>query len=259
MVPSMLSEVRAVLWKEWREHVGVRRGILSASMSMVAVVLLCGIWVGMREAEFVAGWGPVTAGLIGAMMSLLVTPDTFAGERERGTLLALYATPVSAEAMFVGKQLAAGLAAAALALLFGVAGALTLLARGIGLGPLWGWGVLPSAIVFGGVLALFFSALGCIASLRSQTVTQAQQQLFVMTFAVLVLGSVLSIGPLVLLRRFGPDVAWAHESMLTMARLAGGMSPSAALIAGAACLAAFTTVVTMVGIRTLRADRRAAA
>jgi ABC-2 type transport system permease protein len=190
----MLSDIRCVVWKEWREQLSNRglRGLGGVALNLVVfgIVLplqLGGTWVKSPALILVWAWVPMF--LVSAVIS-----DAFAGERERHTLETLLATRLPDRAIVLGKIAAAISYAGAVTLGCIILSTVTFAARH----------ELPefsatlmvallAVIVAGLGVSILVAALGTMISLRSSTVRHATQAL---TGAVMVL----MLGPVVLLR-----------------------------------------------------------
>lgn len=106
-------------------------------------------------------------------LAATVIPDVFAGERERGTLETLLATPLSDRAVFVGKVLSRLVYAWVGAMVVFIAGVVTLWATGhrINLSV----GFLAPPILAAPLVAFPVADIGAIISFRARSVRSAQQ------------------------------------------------------------------------------------
>jgi len=105
----MLVDIGNIMWKEWREFLSQCRHLKVEYLTTFCGVLLVGIipalengaaWMSSPLVLVFSGWVPIF--LVSAIIA-----DSFAGERERHTLLPLLATPISDLAILLGKILAA--------------------------------------------------------------------------------------------------------------------------------------------------------
>jgi ABC-2 type transport system permease protein len=180
------ADIWTVIWKEWRELLFSRGNLRSILLSLLPSVLIFGIllpaqvgrvWVDSPLSMILWGWLamlPVTA----------IIADAFAGERERHTLETLLASPLSEQAILLGKVAAAVGYAWLLALIM-------LLVALITVNVVDGGGLLlyPIKVAIGGSIlglltATLSASIGVLVSLRAATVKQAAQQLVFASIAV---------------------------------------------------------------------------
>lgn len=188
----MISDLRTVMWKEFREFLA-QRGSSTRSAALMAAfpVVFLGVfmpwrmgprWVSESSSLLMLGWMPL-------FLVIAMVADSFAGERERHTLETLLATRLSDQAILYGKIAAAVSYAWGLVLVSVVLGLITVnLAHGHGQLLMLPGDRLLSLVVFGLLMALLSSSIGVLVSLRSSTVRQAAQTLslgfMVVTFSV---------------------------------------------------------------------------
>jgi ABC-2 type transport system permease protein len=101
----MLADAWTVLRKELLELTSDRRGFFGPLVQGLLVIGLCGIFVPATKHSIWDDPSDVSA-LFFIFPALLAGPvgaDLFAGERERCTLETLLATPLSDDAIFIGK------------------------------------------------------------------------------------------------------------------------------------------------------------
>jgi len=194
----MIDDIRAVLWKEWRELFQQRstRGGLS---NWVIMVLLIGVfmpwqtgteWVNSPIPLLIWSWPP----LLGVIW---IVADSFAGERERHTLETLLASRLPDRAILLGKLILAVFYAWSMewaALILGLV-TVNLTHRESGLLVYHlDWAAAVLGISLGAILLI--STIGCLVSLRSTTVRAAYQKVSLSIFAVAILPNlVLSLLP----------------------------------------------------------------
>jgi ABC-2 type transport system permease protein len=174
----MISDLRTVVWKEWREFreqlLSIRRGGISALVLalVLGVVTPAQMGEGWLESSLLLAYWPFVAS---SMVSSLIA-DSIAGERERHTLETLLASRLSDTAILLGKVIAA--------VTYGVGFAVANLTLGwlsVNLfhyeGTLMWFESRYLAMVLGltFVTALAVSGVGVFISLRAATVKQAQQ------------------------------------------------------------------------------------
>jgi len=192
---------QAMLWKEW---LGIR------SMFLPPNLFLSGIWGPVVLIIAFGVYEPINTGpdwisspimlfssmiLIPFCISGTITPDSFAGERERHTLEPLLATPLSDQVLLYGKLVfpaILGWTASMVALLVGIFAAnnfslsLTLFLSYIDTLLFTGIGSL--------VFSIFITIIGVAVSLHALTVMQAQLKLVTAIFPLILLPAFL-IGP----------------------------------------------------------------
>lgn len=205
----MAADIWTIMQKEWREYFarsGSRgRGLLAAILLMLFGAVLIPLQSG-------AAWltSPVPTFIDGAYLPFIVVisviADAFAGERERHTLESLLATRLSDRAILLGKIGAAVIYALVVAFVSTLLGALisdvVVLSEGKPLHAVfYSGGVVASIVGTALLIAVLLAALGCLISLRSPTVRQAQQTLSIgVTAVVFILG-------------FGAQFALAHSGV----------------------------------------------
>ncbi|MHB8621006.1 MAG: ABC transporter permease [Chloroflexota bacterium] len=215
-----------VIWKEWKEYLaqgGGRRGPLGLLILAVPGVFMpwsfARIWLTSPVPVFIAAY-------VSLFMVTSIIADSFAGERERHTLETLLASRLPEAAILLGKVAAAVL----YAWMFSVASLLIALvtvnvARPGQPNPIYSWQIGVAALVAGLLVALLWSALGVLTSLRAATIRQAQQRLSV-AMMVLFFIPVVGVGAL--------PAAFRTRLLRT---LASGGGASIAVIAGLGILA----------------------
>ena len=195
----MLSDIWAIMLKEWKEIL-VRRGqARTAILTMLIVPIgVLGVYLPLQIGPAWVGTPAfLAAGLwLPQLLSLGIVADSFAGERERHTLETLLATRLSDLSILIGKIAAIVVYACGLSLTSAATGlaALNLRYRL----PHW---ILPEpksvlALTAFALLSSGFAAgVGVLISLRAATVRQAQQTLSMITLAI-TFGLLIGIGSL---------------------------------------------------------------
>jgi len=181
----MIADIRTILWKEWKDV--LTQGGGRAKWYPLAFLAIFGLFLPFQTGR---AWveTPVSLGFYAMIPIILVVTwvaDSFAGERERGTLETLLATRLSDRAILFGKIASvAGFAwGMALAAFFAAVVAVNI--------AHWNGQIVfyrPS-IALGCVGLSFLSATlgadaGILVSLRAATVRQAQQTLGLAVFAI---------------------------------------------------------------------------
>jgi len=193
----MMRDVLTVMWKEWRDMPILRGGLKGGIVGQVIFIGILGVFLPYTTGRefvtsgmtvFIAAWGPF-------VMTMSLSADAFAGERERHTLESLLASRLSDRAIMFGK----------IGTIVCYAWGLTILMLLLGLATVnivHGHGKLlmyPTAIAIGSplialLISTLLSSLGVIVSLKAATVRQAAQTLsliFVLVILVPMLGMVL--------------------------------------------------------------------
>jgi ABC-2 type transport system permease protein len=189
----MSTDLRTVLWKEWRSLMGgrARRQLLVIGGVLAVMALIFPIEDGR-------GWvgDPVGMGILGIVMPMIVVsvivPDAIAGERERHTLATLLASRLPDRAILYGKL---GFAVVTGWLTGIVMLAVALVAANLSAAPpaplLYEPEVLLAVLAFGFLVAILAGGIGVFVSLRASTAQEAQQLTGVGMMVPLMLASVL--------------------------------------------------------------------
>ncbi len=171
----MIQDAWTVMRKDLHELRSFRSQGLSGIISTLLILVIFGIIVPWR---FGVGWsahpaGPLLWIWLPWLPAAIVVADTFAGERERHTLDALYVTRLSNDAILLGKVSAAALVAWLIALLtLALSAIIQAITRGPGAIPL---NALLPLTALSLLSALLAATLGAVASLRSSSARHAQQ------------------------------------------------------------------------------------
>lgn len=196
----MLRDVWTIMLKEWKEHLFQRDVLRGNALRLLFLVAFIGVIVPLR---FGPQWVEAPIVMIAALWVAIfvvigVTPDSFAGERERHTIETLLASRLADSAILLGK----------IGATVGYVSGVTLIGLIVGLVTLnlfqaAGEVVLYKPAVFLGAAALsllgaFFGAVvGAMISIRAATVQQAYQNLRILLVLLLV-------GPIILMQTL-PD------------------------------------------------------
>lgn len=139
-----------------------------------------------RAGLFAAFMLPLLVAIVAAQGGMFIAIDVTAGEKERGTLEALLATPASDAEIFLGKLSAVfTMTAAPVALTlagFWIAG--SLLPGSVTSGAALPAGVVAGSILLALPLALFLNVVLMIISIRTRTFKDAQSSLMPVVFCV---------------------------------------------------------------------------
>ncbi|MDH3299424.1 MAG: ABC transporter permease [Acidimicrobiia bacterium] len=183
----MVTDLRTVMWKEWRTLVHQPGGRLRLLLAVSVPILYFGV-VGPLQAgaRFVDDADPWFVVVVLPVLAVVVTaPDAFAGERERKTLRTLLASRLTDRAILWGKI--------GFAILLGIGSMLGTLALALvvvnlsaGDGDLIliaGWR-LAHMLGVSVLLTVVAAGTAVLVSQRSSTVQQAQQILAAIFFLV---------------------------------------------------------------------------
>lgn len=181
----MIADIRTIIWKEWKDVLSQGGG--RARWYPLVFLAIFGFFLPFQTGS---AWleTPISLGfyaLIPVMLVVTWVADSFAGERERGTLETLLATRLSDRSILLGKIAAvAGYAwGMALAAIFTAWVA-------VNLGHWNGQVMLYKPSIALGIVGLSFltatlgANAGVLVSLRAPTVRQAQQTLGLAVFAI---------------------------------------------------------------------------
>ena len=182
-----MSDVRIVIWKEWRELLrmsGSKRGAIMRHIFSVGVIGV--IWPWQFGLPFVHSPLAVVLASVTALMYIAgAAPDAFAGERERHTLETLLASRLPDHAILLGKIGALIQYGCVAALVMLIVGLVTVnVVHGDGHLLMFDPRQLILLLVFTPLAAGLMASVGVHVSLRAKTVKQAQQTL---STAVLIL------------------------------------------------------------------------
>ena len=183
----MIADIWTVIWKEWRELIFQRGNLRGIMLSLLRSVMLFGI---ILPSQFGRFWveSPLPLGLWGWLPILPVTAviaDAFAGERERHTLETLLASPLSEQAILLGKVAAVVGYAWVLTLIILLVGLLTInFVDGNGELLLYSATTTLGGVVLCLLTATLAASTGVLVSLRAATVRQAAQQLVFASIAL---------------------------------------------------------------------------
>ncbi len=194
----MIRDVLTVMWKEWRDMPFLRGGVKGGLIGQLIFIGILGVFMPAQYGRafvdsgtvlFLAVWGPF-------VMTMSLSADAFAGERERKTLETLLASRLSDRAILLGK----------IATIVSYAWGMTLVILLLGLATAnigYGHGKLlmyslpvgVGAPVLGLLVAVLLSGLGVIASLRAATVRQAAQTMSLLFVGVIVIPLIVMMLP----------------------------------------------------------------
>ncbi len=208
-----------------------------------------------RAGLFAALMLPLLVAIVAAQGGMFIAIDVTAGEKERGTLEALLATPASDAEVFLGKLSAVfTMTSVPVALTlagFWIAG--NLLPASVTKGA-----VLPAGVVFGSILltlplALFLNVVLMIISVRTRTFKDAQSTLMPVIFCVSALAMAAAFAPpsspfMFLIPIYGTS------AVVGSLALAGPMPEHAVLLSMAGSFAA-SAVGIVLGLRLFNRER----
>jgi len=181
----MIADIRTIIWKEWKDVLIQSGG--RAKWYPLAFLAIFGLFLPLQTG---IAWveTPVSLGfyaLIPVMLVVTWVADSFAGERERGTLETLLATCLSDRSILFGKIAAVAGYAWVMALAAFLSGTVA-----VNIAHWRGQLVLYKPSIALGIVGLSFltatlgANAGVLVSLRAPTVRQAQQTLGLAVFII---------------------------------------------------------------------------
>jgi ABC-type Na+ efflux pump permease subunit len=180
----MRDDVVTVAWKELSEVRSGRGHGQRGTLGIVLVTLFLALAVPFSEGS--AGFGGIGVMAIGAIVAamwvLTSVPDSFAGERDHRTLETLLATRLPAEAILLGKLVAAVVVAVALGtiaiMLSVIASALGTAVHGAtGEAVSFPWLDMGFGVVLSVLVAFALSNVGILVALRASSAMVAMREL----------------------------------------------------------------------------------
>jgi ABC-2 type transport system permease protein len=187
----MITDIRTVVWKEWREYLLQYGSWRKAALNLLMLVGLMGIFLPLQSGQrWLDSWIPLYWLWLPIFLVINVTTDSVAGERERHTLETLLASRLPDRAILFGKLLAA------------VTYGCTLLFAGLLLGVvtinLVHWDgrlafyrpvVFLSMVLVTLLGSLLVAVTGVLVSMRASTVRQAFQMMTIPLVVLMVVPS----------------------------------------------------------------------
>jgi ABC-2 type transport system permease protein len=256
-----VRDIRVVAGKEMREIVGAgggRRGLVRELL----FVGIFGLFFPLSQAEV---WRTGSVPAVFALMIplFLVGPhvaDSFAGEKERGTLETLLATRLPDQSIYLGKIFAVVGYAWVVTLLILLASLVALNVTGAGepsagleawvaqnTGPFVYPGFVWAAWAVGSIASgLLLASIGTFVSLRSKTVRAAHQAMMIPLFIIIFGGS---FGIPLLFRMLSP------ETQKVLLDRIETLSAVSVVLAAVAVLLLIDMVLLVIGLRRFRRDR----
>lgn len=187
----MIDDLRAILWKEWREHIMMHGSVTRWVLSMLMLVGTLGIFIPWQ-------FGPTAVESLSMLMwiwmpLLLVMnaiADAVAGERERHTLETLLASRLPDRAILLGKLLVPVLQSWVVMLLAAALAVITVnVVHRADHFMMYPPAVLLGLVILPPLAGLLVAAAGVFASTRAATVRQAYQRMMIPMLAIVVLPS----------------------------------------------------------------------
>ena len=176
----MLADLCTVIWKEWIEW---KRQYSSRSSTMLITIVTAVVFALILPLQYGDGWlhqGQALYAWLSLPVLLLLRTlgDGFAGERERHTLETLLATRLPDPALYLGKMLVPIVWAWFFTQLVMAIALIPLNFIYPGSGGFYQPGLLVSGLLLSLLSCLYAAAAGTFLSLRSATVDQANQSMF---------------------------------------------------------------------------------
>lgn len=217
----MMTDIKTILWKEFRELFQARQGLFGRGgwISIAVTVALLGVLIPIQAGE---GWvsDPLNMAWwvwVPFLMVTYIVTDTFAGERERHTLETLLASRLSDRTILLGKTLSVVLYGWGIAMIGTVTSLITVnvsAGRGHLLMYSSGAGLALLALIF--LFTLLSSVMGVFISLRSATVRQAQQVTSLIALVPLLPLMLLGILPDDLVKKLAASLSQVNGSMVVL-------------------------------------------
>ncbi|HVX28916.1 MAG TPA: ABC transporter permease [Nitrolancea sp.] len=188
----MISDVRAMIWKEFHE---LRQGGGRGKYAPIILVLIYGVvFPSQAGRSWVDSYQMIGFGLgISVFIVLSVVADSIAGERERHTLETLLASRLSDRSILVGKIASVVIYGWGLTIASLLVGLIVVnVSAGDGKLLLYPAGRAIATVVLTFLLCVLATGIGVLVSLRSSTVRQAQQMLTI-GWIVMIFGIVFGV------------------------------------------------------------------
>ena len=231
-----MSDLWTVMTKEWREYFapgGSRRGGL---LSLLIFVGLFGVFFPFEFGrELVTSFLSIFFDGITLPLSMVmgIIALLIAGERERHTLETLLASRLSDRTIILGKLGAAVGYSWAIAVGTSLVAVVVVNLKAGGPFQFYAGGIFATIVVVSLLVALLYSGIGGLLSLRASTVRQVQQMLSVGFFLVFLV-------PLIVFQALPTSAkAWAQTHGTQMAYIIGGVLVIADLILVTLAIARF--------------------
>lgn len=175
----MITDIRTVIWKEWKEYLLQYGSLRKAILNILILVGLLGIFLPLQTGRaWLESWVPLYWIWLPILLVISVTTDSIAGERERHTLETLLASRLPDQAILFGKIVAAVIYGCGLLFVGLLLGWLTVnIAHWDGRLSFYRAPVFLSIILVSLLGSLLVAALGTLVSIRAATVRQAYQTL----------------------------------------------------------------------------------
>jgi ABC-2 type transport system permease protein len=176
----MLEDILTIVRKEFKEILqGSARSRSSGWLRTLVPIALAGVALPARSAGYLTSVSPVLGlAWILPMVSIALTVDAFAGERERRTLETLLASRLSDEAILLGKLFASVLYAWGLMVASLILAVITVnLTHPNGTFQMFPVAYGVALVGLGLLMAMIVCSAGVLVSLRASTVRQASQTL----------------------------------------------------------------------------------
>jgi ABC-2 type transport system permease protein len=245
----VISDIRTVLWKEWKE-VFYQRGSLKKGMLtdlLLPVIVLGGLLPLLAGRGWISTSGLVLYVWMPPYLAVGLVANAFAGERERHTLETLLASRLSDEAILLGKMLAAMTYGVSVTFMVGFVGAIVVnVVFPVGGFIFFSAPTLVVMLLASLLLTGFVASAGTLASLYAPTVRQAAQRL---SFALVLPGLVVGVAAQALPGDFKQRalVAMADFGIPKLALIAVGLFAALDIVLVMACIARFKRDSMIVG------------
>ena len=198
----MIKQIFVIMSKEWEDLKSTLFSYHNLLAGIWSVLLFCAAFGVYEPLKIGPDWlqSPVMVFSLSVLVPFVsigsISPYSFVGERERGTLEPLLATPVSDQAILFGKigmAVLCGWVVTAINMLLGL-GSINLLQTNAGF-LLYPSGILIPTVLLSLLFSIFTAIVGTNSSLYAKTNLEAQKKFVMILFVPMLLPAFL-VGPL---------------------------------------------------------------
>jgi ABC-2 type transport system permease protein len=195
----MLIDIKTIIWKYWQEIIAQHGSVGKTLLNELLSLAIFAIFFSYPVEESPANTSNTVISFWYMMPYILVfakAPDSFAGERERHTLITLLSTRLSNSTIVLGKIFAV----ASYAWLLTLVESVFLLIKANILDRentfvFYPWQSFLFGVISSLLICLLMATIGIFSSFRAKTVRQAQQHLGLLSLLIILVSSVLIFTP----------------------------------------------------------------
>lgn len=189
----MVSDFKAVLWKEWRESLlqygSIRKWLVNMAFIVVVLGIILPLQMGAMVVESVSMlmwmWMPL-------LLIINAIADSIAGERERHTLETLLASRLSDRAIVLGKMVVPIVQSWLIVQVSAILAVITVsIASGAGRLVVYPTPVFIAIVIFPLLGGMLIAEIGVFASTHAKTVRQAYQRMAIPLVLMVMIPSML--------------------------------------------------------------------